>query len=120
METVGSGFAAYVDQSIFKRITVLRCQAKHIKQLDQVKQVQQPLLDRDEGNKCFYTAKASAIMGLLLHLLMNVRRRTGKLWTFPWLQHTKEVVLIIPVARKKKRLRLLAQCSAKTKLMEQK
>ncbi len=38
-------------------------------------------------------------MGLFLHLLMNVRRRTGKSWTFPYLKHSKELILSVPVAR---------------------
>ena len=38
-------------------------------------------------------------MAVLLHLLTNVKRRTGKSWTFQLLKDTRELLLIVPVAR---------------------
>jgi hypothetical protein len=38
-------------------------------------------------------------MALLLHLLTNMKRKTGKPWTFLTLKNTRELILIVPVAR---------------------
>ena len=40
-------------------------------------------------------------MALLLHLLLNVRRKGGSSWTFRFLKHTKELVLVVPIAKNK-------------------
>jgi hypothetical protein len=67
--------------------------------MDQVKTCRCPSLDRLAGEEYFYRSQASAVMALLVHLLMNVRRRSGKSWTFPMLKHTKELVLVVPVSK---------------------
>ena len=57
------------------------------------------MLDLLESEKCSYGSRTSAVMGLMIHLLMNVQRRTGRSWTFPLLKHSKELVLIVPVSK---------------------
>jgi hypothetical protein len=99
VEQVGNGFAASIDVSIFQRVRALRFQVRQPKQMDQVKTCRCPSLDRLAGEEYFYRSQASAVMALLVHLLMNVRRRSGKSWTFPMLKHTKELVLVVPVSK---------------------
>ena len=47
-----------------------------------------------------YKSKSVAVMSLLLHLLFNIRRREHSSWTFNYLEQTRELVLIMPVAKK--------------------
>jgi hypothetical protein len=96
---VDKGYEACIDESIFQRVRLLRCQVSHVKQMNQVKRARWPMLDRLVGDQCSYRTHASSVMGLLVHLLMNVRRRTGKSWSFPLLKHTKELVLVVPVSK---------------------
>ena len=107
VEPVGDGFVAFVDDSIFQKVKVLRCQVRQIRQMDQVKPSRWPQLDRMEGDECSYGSRSSAVMGLLLHLLTNVKRRTGKSWTFKMLKHTKELVIIVPVTKNKTTLEIV-------------
>jgi hypothetical protein len=99
VDKVGDGYGACIDVSIFQRVRVLKYQVRQVKQMDAVKRARCPLLDRLVGDECLYCSKAKAVMGLLIHLLMNVRRRTGKSWTFPMLKHSKELVLVVPVSK---------------------
>jgi hypothetical protein len=107
VEPTGEGFAAYIDGAIFKKVKVLRHQVKQVRQIDQVHTDRQPLLDRLDGELCSYGTSSAAVVGLLFHLLMNVRRKTGKSWTFPYLSHTKELVLVVPVTQTKTTLEVV-------------
>jgi hypothetical protein len=99
VESVGGGYAAYIDQSVFEKVKSLRYQVRQVRQIDQVKPCRQPQLYLLPGKVLAYTSKSSAVMALLLHLLTNVKRKTGKSWTFQTLKDTRELILIVPVAR---------------------
>jgi hypothetical protein len=109
VESVGNGFAAYVDDSIFKRVKILQCRVGgKVSQIDQINVEWQPLLDRIKGQECSYQTRSSAVWGVLLHLLLNVRRKTGRSWCFKRLKHAKELVLIVPVSRNSTTLEVIA------------
>jgi hypothetical protein len=74
VETVGKGFAVFIDELIFQKVKVLRCQVWQIWQMDQVKPERRPMLNQLEGDEWAYGSNASAVMGLLLHLLTNVKQ----------------------------------------------
>jgi hypothetical protein len=107
VEPTGGRFAAYIDGAIFKKIKVLRRQVKQVCQIDQVNTDRQPLLNRLGGELCACSLSSAAVVGLLFHLLMNVRQKTGKSWTFHCLRHTKELVLVIPVTQTKTTLEVV-------------
>jgi hypothetical protein len=59
----------------------------------------QPVFGRLDGNDISYRTSAHAVVALLLHLLVNVRRKGGSSWTYRKLKHTKELVLVVPIAK---------------------
>ena len=78
VESVGLGYSAYVDQSLFEKVKSLRYQVRQVRQIDQVKSCRQPQLYKLPGNVASYNSKSSAVMALLLHLLTNVKRKNRK------------------------------------------
>jgi hypothetical protein len=108
VESVGNGFAAYINQSVFEKVRSLRYQVRQVRQIDQVKACRQPQLDLLPGSTAAYHSKSSAVMALLLHLLTNVKRKTGKSWTFQTLRDTRELILIVPVARNNTTMEVIA------------
>ena len=98
VESVGQGYSAYVDQSVFEKVKspisgTTGPPNRPGKKLSSTTALKLP------GNVAAYNSKSSAVMALLLHLLTNVKRKTGKSWTFASLKNMKELVLMVPVSR---------------------
>ena len=97
------GYYAEIDTSIFRKSIVRR-----VEQISDVRTARRPIYqftgviditDLEAGSSKqinLYQSEAAAILGLMLHLLTNVQRRDGQSWTFEYLQHTKELVILVP------------------------
>jgi hypothetical protein len=98
VETVGEGFVARFDRGVFRN-SRLKGKFQRMKQIDETVSERQPVFERLEGPDTLYRTSAHAVVALLLHLLLNIRRKGGSSWTFRKLKHTKELVLVVPVSR---------------------
>ena len=45
-----------------------------------------------------YGSWSGAIVSLLLHMLMNLQKKHDASWMLHYLQHTKEVLILVPLA----------------------
>ena len=97
VETSGEGFAARFDREVFRN-SRLKGNFQRMKQMDETLSERQPVFERLDGHDVSYPTSAHAVVALLLHLLLNIRQKGGSSWTFRKLKHTKELVLVVPVA----------------------
>jgi hypothetical protein len=69
------------------------------KQVSDTLSCRRPIFDlkMDAGEWC-YKSRSGAVISLLLHMLMNLRKKDNVNWMLQYLQHTKEILILVPVA----------------------
>ena len=101
--SVGStaGFLAELDESVYSRIPLL----KKFRQIRQVGPQRRPpfLVKRFHKEKFSYQTQQAAIMGMLVHLMFNVRLQGCQHWSTMAMEHRKDLLVMIPYPGQKEK-----------------
>jgi hypothetical protein len=88
----------FIDELVFY---CKKCQLQQVKQLDEMEESRLPLFGRMDRHEhpVSYKSKSEAVLSLLLHLLFNLKWKGHSSWAFNYLEQTKELVLVMPIAK---------------------
>ena len=70
-----------------------------MKQVADIASSRRPVFDlQQDAEEWCYKSRSGAVVSLLLHMLMNLRKKDDASWMLHYLQHTKEVLILVPIA----------------------
>ena len=95
IETSGEGFIAVLQmKSINPKGGFHR-----FKQISETVKSRRPVFDLlDDQIEWSYRSRSGAIISLLLHMLLNLSKKHDASWMLHYLQHTKEVLILVPLS----------------------